>query len=118
MVPAPAYPKSVEYRIQLQKVKFAYLVAGVDQGIGNHDILPSPGSENDYLGNVLASERLDAPGSKDERFRTLGLSISNLLVDSISLGLVSVEAHNRELLQSVSARCSSALTISSHTVST
>lgn len=38
-----------------------YLVAGVDQGIGNHDVLPSTGSKYDDLGNVVTGERLDAP---------------------------------------------------------
>lgn len=42
----------------------AYLVAGEDQGIGDHDILPSAGGEDDNLGNVLAGERLNTPADE------------------------------------------------------
>lgn len=38
-----------------------YLVAGKDQGIGDHDILPSSGGEDDNLGNVVTSQWLDTP---------------------------------------------------------
>jgi hypothetical protein len=51
-----------------------------DQCIRNDNVLPSSGSEDNDLGDILAGQRLNA------------------LVDSIGFGLVTVEADDREFL--------------------
>jgi hypothetical protein len=75
-------------------------VAGVDQGISDNHVLTTTSGEDNNLGNVVTSERLNTP----VRYRSALLGGSNrwldedLLVDSIGLRLVSVESHNGELL--------------------
>jgi hypothetical protein len=39
----------------------AYLVAGEDQSIGDHDILTTTGSKHNNLSNVITSQWLNAP---------------------------------------------------------
>jgi hypothetical protein len=74
-------------------------VAGVDQGIGDDHVLTTTSGEDNNLGNVVTSKRLNTP----VRYRSALLAGNqctdeDLLVDSIGLRLVSVKSHNRELL--------------------
>jgi hypothetical protein len=41
--------------------KQAYLVAGENQGIGDHNVLTTTSRKDDNLGNVITSQRFDAP---------------------------------------------------------
>lgn len=75
-----------------------YLMLGEDQRVGNDDILRPGRSEDDHLGNVLGRQRVDAAEQlasihTREYFRRG----SDLRINGIRLGLVAVEADNREL---------------------
>ena len=42
----------------------AGLVVGEDEGVGDDDVLPPRGGEDDDLGDVVGRQRLATPGSK------------------------------------------------------
>ena len=76
-------------------------MAREDQGIGNDDVLAATSGEDDNLGNIVASQRLDTPGSYWSALLgevPIAVNEGNLLVDGIGLRLVAVESHNGELL--------------------
>lgn len=70
-------------------------MARVNQGISNDNVLTPSGSEDHNLRNIIASERLDTPGTISYES---SIPAVDLLVDRIRLGLVAVEADHREFL--------------------
>lgn len=83
----------------------SYLVVGEDESVGDNDVFPTGGREDNNLGNVVWSEGLTSAGKRWSALDILrggclvcGRVGVDLRIHSICLGLVSVESHNRELL--------------------
>lgn len=57
-------PTSRQFLNGSLKSDVTYLVAGEDQSIGNHNILPSAGSKDNDLGDVISGQRLDTPAAR------------------------------------------------------
>lgn len=74
-------------------------MTGEDQCIGNDHVLTSPRSKDNNLSNIITSERLAAPKKKGTLAlsRCMAMKRNHSRIDSISLRLITVETHNREL---------------------
>lgn len=82
-------------------------MAGIDDGFGDDNIIPTGRGEDDDFGNVVRSQGLAASGEWRSGIKQLHrggetavkTSVSNLRVDGIGFGLVAVESDKGEILQ-------------------
>lgn len=74
----------------------------VDESVGDDDVFSAGGVEDDNLGDVIGGEGLDSTVWAVSKLRNFCAEhhwlMGNVRVDSISLGLVAIEADNGELL--------------------
>lgn len=77
-------------------------MVGVDKSVSDDDVFSAGGIEDDNLGDVIGGEGLDSTVRAVSKMRNFCAEhhrlMGNIRVDSISLGLVAIEADNGELL--------------------